>query len=245
MTDDPTRNHHGGQGAPTLRDQALAAVRPDLHATMLTAAADLGVTHNQDATWLILSHGMAAVSAATAAGEAAEKATAEIVKIPELVYRGATQAAKDVAGQVAKAGEKIRQDWETRGIDLAKAVVIAIDEASKIGAQAITNAAAGLDGVAKERCDAMIREWQTALANAVAVQARASLIGKLARSWGLIAGMIFAAGIAGAAATLMAARLTGHLTPWAIRLATTVSGRPNCGMLAARNGRDYRVCLAR
>ena len=180
----------------------------------------------------------ASTEAAQAAGEAATTVKEQIGKIPDTIYRGAVRAGEDLASQVAAA-------LTARGEVLRQGLTDVIAAAASAGGAQLEQAVASLGQAAESRRDELVREMQVAVAAAARDQIRAAVIGKAARSWSMIAAGLVVFMAFGAAAGLGAARLTGHLTPWGVQLATTPTGQPACGTLRGRRGRVYEVCLTR
>ncbi|MHB1516417.1 MAG: hypothetical protein ACYCVY_12075 [Acidiferrobacteraceae bacterium] len=229
---DPT---HTGK---TLRDEALASVVPELHAKLLTTAADLGVTNNQDATWLMVRDILNANAAAAAAGAAAKAVESETMKIPEAIYRGTIQAGSELRAVV---GAEVRE----RGVELGQGITAAIRAAADTGAAALKQAATDLPSIAAAQQDAIVQDWRAALSAAARDEARGALAGRMARSWGMVFLSLLLAAVLGAAGALGAARLTGHLTPWSDQLRIGPTGAPMCGVLRGQDGVVYGVCLTR
>ena len=180
----------------------------------------------------------ASTEAAQAAGEAATTVTEQIGKIPDTIYRGAVRAGEDLASQVAAA-------LTARGEVLRQGLTDVIAAAASAGGAQLEQAVASLGQAAESRRDELVREMQIAVAAAARDQIRAAVIGKVARSWSMIAAGLLVFMAFGAAAGLGAARLTGHLTPWTVQLATTPTGQPASGTLRGQRGRVYEVCLTR
>ena len=188
---------------------------------------------------------LASTEAAQAAGEAATTVTEQIVKIPDAIYRGAVHAGEDLHSQVTAAGQAVAVALTARGEVLRQGLIDVIAAAATAGGAELENAVAMLGATADARRDELVREMQTAAAAAARDQIRAEVIGKVARSSSMIAASLVVFMALGAAAGLGAARLTGHLTPWAVQLATTPTGQPACGTLCGQHGRVYGVCLTR
>ena len=244
MTDTTQDNNSNAGSSPlTLRDQALGAIPADLHAKVLARATDIGVTSDQDATWLILSHVMTAVDAATAANDAVAAMKKEISAIQEAIYRGTSAAGADLRSQVGAAGKEVMDAVTGRVTAIQKGLELAVQEGINAGAARLEGAITTLNHAAMQRRDAIVKDWEIAAGKAVAAAAQKGLAARLARSWSVVVASLLLTGMIGAAGTLMTARLTDHLTPWDVRLATNVSGRPECGTLRSRDGKDYAVCL--
>lgn len=188
--------------AKTLRDIALASVAADLREPLLAYSAEHGITHANDPFWPIASAIANGLAAAKAAGESARKVSEQTIKIPEAIYLGTMQASKELTAQVARAGESIANDFQAQGINLGKAIVIAIDEAAKTGAATITKAAHGLDGAAKERLANLQEESKIAFAKALEAQARSSFAKRVIQMWGTIASALVLSFALGGAVTI-------------------------------------------
>ncbi len=187
----------------------------------------------------------ASTTATQAAGEAATTVKEQVGKIPDTVYRGAVRAGEDLRNQVSAAGQAVTAALTARGEVLSRGLTDVIAAAAIAGGAALDKAVASLGTAAEARRDELVREMQLAAAAAARDQIRAGVMGTVARSWSLIAASLAIFMVLGAAAGLGAARLTGHLTPWAVQLATTPTGQPACGTLRGQHGRVYEVCLTR
>ena len=188
---------------------------------------------------------LASTEAAQAAGAAAAEVKAQITKIPDAIYRGAVRAGEDLRSQVTAAGQAVAATLTARGEVLRQGLTDVIAAAATAGGAQLEKAVVSLGLAAESRRDELVREMQIAVAAAARDQIRAEVIGKVARSWSMIAAGLVVFMAFGVAAGLGAARLTGHLTPWAVQLATTPTGQPDCGTLRGQHGRVYEVCLTR
>ncbi len=187
----------------------------------------------------------ASTEAAQAAGEAATTITEQIGKIPDAIYRGAVHAGEDLHSQVTAAGQAVAAALTARGEVLRQGLIDVIAAAATAGGAQLEKAVASLGKAAEARRDELVQEMQGAAAAAARDQIRAEVMGKAARSSSMIAAGLVIFMALGAAAGLAAARLTGHLTPWAVQLATAPTGQPACGTLRGQHGRVYGVCLTR
>jgi hypothetical protein len=221
---------------PSLRDVVLESIPPDQRAEAITRAAELGVVRSDDIGWALLGTERASIAAAQAAGEAAAATQEAAAKIPDAIYQSTVKAASDVRAIV---GDEVKQ----RGVELGQGLAAAIRAAADMGAAALKQAAADLPAVAAASQDEIVRDWKAALAQAARDEARGALAGRMARSWGLVVGLLLLAAGTGAGGMWAAARLSGHLTPWADPLRVGPTGAPVCGVLRAVPGQ--RVCLVR
>lgn len=223
-------------------DHALDSLPPDRAAAAAKLMVRYGVSEHDPAVALVAAvldadaARAAAATAAQAAAEAAEKVTAATAQIPSTIYDNTVKAASDVRGII---GQEVKE----RGVELGQGLTAAIRAAADSGAAALRAAAADLPQVAAANQDAIVQEWRAALASAAKDEARGALVARMARSWGVVMLSLLLAASAGAAGMWGVARLTGHLTPWADPLATTVAGAPNCGLLRGQDGITYGVCL--
>ncbi|MHB1527828.1 MAG: hypothetical protein ACYCXT_00090 [Acidiferrobacteraceae bacterium] len=175
-----------------------------------------------------------ATSALDKAGAMAGEVRDAVVQIPDVILKQTTAAGADLRGQVRAAG-----------IELGQGITAAIQSAATSGAAALKKAAADLPAAAAANQDEIIKEWRAALANAARDEARGALARRMARSWGMVLMSLVLAAAIGAGGTLAAARLTGHLTPWAYPLMSTPAGAPDCGLIRGVGGAPMLVCLTR
>ncbi len=215
----------------TLREIALDAIPQELRESVLTYAAEQGITHANDPFWPVVASMANGMAAAKAAGEAADRTREETQKIPDMVYKGAISAGSDLKSQVVQAGQSIIDAAQTRAEALQEKVDAAIAKAAAAGSAVLKKAVAGLGAAAEKRKDELTQEMQAAAAKAAEVQIRAGLADRMARSWGVVAASLLIAMILGGGIALVGARMTGHLTPEGNRIATLSNGAPDCGPL--------------
>ena len=209
MTDHP-------QPLTSVRDAALAAVPADRREDVLRRASDLGIGRADDVIWSIVAAVVDANAAASAAGHAATKVEQETAAIPDLIYRGTLKAGEDLRGQITAAGDTVGKRFldaaRAQSITLQAGLTGAITEAAERGGAALEKASIDLDRAALSQRDAIIAEWQAAAACAIRDEVRAGLAGRMAKSWGLVAGSLLLAAVLGAAAALIvSSRLQGRV----------------------------------
>ncbi|MHB1950368.1 MAG: hypothetical protein ACYCQK_02700 [Acidiferrobacteraceae bacterium] len=228
----------------TTLDHVLDSLPPDRAAAAAKLMVRYGIAEHDPAIVLIAAvldadaARTASAAAAQAAGEAAIAVKEHASKIPDAIYAGTVRAGADLTSLL---GKEVRD----RGIELGQGITAAIQSAADTGAAALKQAAADLPGVAAAKQDAIVQDMRIAVAAAARDEARGALAARMARSWGMVVlSLALAAGI-GAGGMWAAARLSGHLTPWADPLQFTSAGVPNCGALRGTDGREYRVCLTR
>ncbi len=204
------------QPPTSARDAALAAVPADRREAVLWRASDLGIGRADDVIWSIVAAVVDAHAAASAAGNAATTVEKETAAIPELIYRGTIKAGEDLRGQITAAsdtvGKKFLDAARAQSITLQAGLTGAITEAAERGGAALDKAIADLDCAALSQRDANIEEWRAAAAVAIRNEVRAGLAGRMAKSWGLVAGSLLFAAVLGAAAALsVSSRLQGRV----------------------------------
>ncbi|MHB8565237.1 MAG: hypothetical protein ACYDDA_15175 [Acidiferrobacteraceae bacterium] len=222
----------------TLRDQALESVPAESRERLLTAAIDAGVGNPNDPAWMLVSAVVSSQAAALAAGTAATTISALIKSIPADLSSAMTNSKNDLTAQL---GQEVRG----AGVEVGAAVTAAIKSAADTGAAVLRKAAADLPEVAEKNMDALVAEARVALVVAVRDEAKGALAGRMARSWGAVAGLLLLAAGIGASGAIGAAKIAGHLTPWADPLVVNAAGTPVCGPLRGQDGRPYQVCLIR
>ncbi len=204
------------QPPTSARDAALAAVPADRREEVLRRASDLGIGRVDDVIWSIVAVVVDAHAAASAAGHAATKVEQETAAIPELIYRGTIKAGEDLRGQITAAGDTVGKKFldaaRAQSITLQAGLTDAMTEAAKLGGAALDKAIADLDRATLSMRDANIEEWRAAAAVAIRNEVRAGLAGRMAKSWGLVAGsLLFAAVLGAAAALIVSSRLQGRV----------------------------------
>ena len=209
MTDHP-------QPPISMRDAALAAVPADRREEVLRRASDLGIGRVDDILWSIVAAVVDAHAAASAAGNAAMQVEKETAAIPEQIYRGTVKAGEDLRGQITAAGDTVGKRFldaaRAQSITLQAGLTDAITEAAKLGGAALGKAIEGLDRATLSQRDANIEEWRAAAAVAIRNEVRAGLAGRMAKSFGLIAGSLLLAAVLGAvAALIVSSRLPGRV----------------------------------
>ncbi len=221
----------GGPVPPSsLRDQTLASLPLDLHAKVLTNAADAGITHKDDAAWQIVRDIIAANAAAAAAGTAATSVHDDISQIGVIIYQSAAKAATDVKA--------------TLETSITGTVNTAISSAAQAGADALRKAAADLPAMAHAEQGRIVQEWKSALAQAARNNAFAGFLQRISvniTALAVIVGGIFVGGVLSGGAGIEFIMSAQHrLTPPGWRLLVDQKGKPECGALAG-----HAVCLAR
>ncbi len=198
-----------------MRDRALAAVPADRREEVLRLASDLGIGRVDDILWSIVAAVVDAHAAASAAGNAATKVEQETAAIPELIYRGTVKAGEDLRGQITAAGDtvgkKLLEAARAQSITLQAGLTDAITEAAKLGGAAMGKAIEGLDRATLSQRDANIEEWRAAAAVAIRNEVRAGLAGRMAKSFGLVAGSLLFAAVLGAAVALIVSSRLGRV----------------------------------
>ena len=200
----------------SARDAALAAVPADRREAVLRRASDLGIGRADDVIWSIVAAVVDAHAAASAAGHAATTVEQDTAAIPELIYRGTIKAGEDLRGQITAAGDTVGKKFldaaRAQSITLQAGLTSAITEAAERGGAALEKAIIDLDRATLSMRDANIEEWRAAAAVAIRNEVRAGLAGRMAKSWGLVAGsLLFAAVLGAAAALIVSSRLQGRL----------------------------------
>ena len=165
-----------------------------------------------------------ATAALKSAASAAVEVKTALAQVPQVILSQTTAAGKDLRGQVHAAG-----------VEIGKAVTLAIEAAAQ-------RAAAGLPALAQQKQDEMVGAWRAALADAARDEARGALAGRMARSWRGVAMSLLLAMLLGAAGLWAGADLTHHLTPWAHPLEVDARGRAVCVRAQLYNGSWARVC---
>ena len=220
----------------SLRDDVLKAVPDSARTGILKMALDHQIADPMDPQWAMVGLAWAATQGADLARTALDQVDKAVRGIPERIYAGAIKAGDDLSSAL---GKEVRD----RGVEIGQAITLAITQAASTGAASIRQAADDLPRLASQQQAEIVLEWRAALADAARAEIRQGLLGRLSmRFAGVALALLFAVAL-GAAGALAAARLSGHLTPWAIRLSAGPTGAPNCGVLRSRDGRAYDVCL--
>ena len=204
----------------TPKQEALRGLPQEWREQLIENAAAMGIRADHDTAWLLVKAFVNAWAAAAAAGEAAAATRRELAGLPEAIYRGATKAAADLKGVVEHAGRGITELIAATG-------TASIDSAAKQVAITIAQATEQLDTAASARREELIREMQTAAAQAARDQIRAGLAGKMARSWSVVAGSLALALLLGAGMGIEAQYLDGKVLPWGWHTVRTGAGE--CG----------------
>ena len=204
------------QPPTSARDAALAAVPADRREAVLRRASDLGIGRADDVIWSIVAAVVDANAAARAAGHAATAVEKETAAIPERIYRGTIKAGEDLRGQITAAGDTVGKKFldaaRAQSITLQAGLTDAIREAAKLGDAALAKAIMDLDRATLSMRDANIEEWRAAAAVAIRDEVRAGLAGRMAKSFGLVAGsLLFAAVLGAGAALIVSSRLPGRV----------------------------------
>ncbi len=205
----------------TLRDNVLATLPPETHTAFLRLALDAGVHNPDDAAWGDVALAYAASVSAAAATAAAVEVKSETAKIPEAIYQGTIRAGQDLRGQVEAAGKSV--------IEAATAEV----------ASTLRQAVQGMDANAKARIDQIVACGIADVTAAVRADARASVAGRMARSWGMVAGLLTFFMVLGGTVTWGGLYATHHVTPMNMPILLNSSGGRQCGTL--RSGTE--ACL--
>ncbi len=195
------------QPPTSARDAALAAVPADRREAVLRRASDLGIGRADDVIWSIVAVVVDAHAAASAAGNAATAVEKETAAIPDLIYRGTLKAGDELRGQITAAGDTVGKRFldaaRAQSITLQAGLIDAMTEAAKLGGAALGKAIIDLDRATLSMRDANIEEWRAAAAVAIQNEVRAGLAGRMAKSFGLVAGSLLLAAVLGAAAALI------------------------------------------
>ena len=231
MSDDNMENTPPSGGVtPAPRDLALSGLSDAEKHEVVTAAADLGVSNRQDATWILIRKTRDGIEAARAAESAAARIEDATRSIGDLIFDQTIRAGADLQGGVKEAIDTSM----TAGADTVAKIIV---KAANRGASALTSAAENLENRGEEATRDFVNRWRMAAVDAVAKQARASL----RRSIVMIGGFIFAALLLGGGVVWGLMDMTGHLLPWHDHI-ITVNGRPDCGYAQVLHG---RVCAVR
>lgn len=222
MSDDNMENTPPSGGVtPAPRDLALSGLSDAEKHEVVTAAADLGVSNREDATWILIRKTRDGIEAARVAYDAASKIEAATAGVGDVIYNQTIRAGTDL-----QAGVKAAIDTSmTTGADMVAKIIV---KAANKGASALAVAAANLENKGEAATEDFVRRWRLAAVNAVTTQARASL----RRSIAMIGGFIFAALLFGGGVAWWLMDMTGHLLPWSYHL-VVFRGRPDCGYASA------------
>ena len=231
MSDDNMENTPPSGGVtPAPRDLALSGLSDAEKHEVVTAAADLGVSNRQDATWILIRKTRDGIEAARAAESAAARIEDATRSIGDLIFDQTIRAGADLQGGVKEA-------IDTSMTAGAEAVAKLIVKAANRGASALAVAAANLENRGEVATEDFVRRWRLAAVDAVAKQARASL----RRSLAFIIVARFVAIFLGGGVVWGLLDMTGHLLPWRDHI-ISINGRPDCGYAQTLKG---RVCAVR
>ena len=111
-----------------------------------------------------------AVSAAGAVKTAVEQ-------VPDVIWKQTAAAGSDLKQQIATAGGQILNTAAEKGDQIKAGLTAAMAQAAQASATVINKAVAGLETAAESRKEELIREMQTAAAQAARDQIRAGVIG--------------------------------------------------------------------
>ena len=198
----------------SLRDDVLKAVPVAARTGILQMALDYHIADPMDPQWSMVGLAWAATRSADLARTALDQVDKAVRGIPERIYAGAIKAGDDLSSVLGK-------EVHDRGVEIGQAITLAITEAANTSAAAL----------------------KQAMSDAACTEIPQGLPDRHSLRFAGIALALLAAACLGATAALAAARLSGHLTPWAIRLSVGPTGAPDCGVLRGQDGRVYDVCL--
>ena len=163
----------------------------------------------------------AATQAADLARTAPDQVDNAVRGIPERIYAGANKAGDNLSSAL---GNEVRD----RGVEMGQAITLAITEAASTGAASIKQATDDLPRLASQQQAQIVLEWQAAPADAARTDqariARPSVDALRRRRLGPVE---------------RTPHVLGH-SPF-----RRFAGAPNCGVLRARDGRAYDVCLTK
>ena len=183
----------------------------------------------------------AASEAAQAAGAAAQAVSAETAKIPDAIFKATVSAGTDLKGQVAAAGQEIVKAATDQAAKVQEGMVAAVQGAAQAGASVLGKAVQGMDQAARERIDQIVARGIADVTAAVRADARAAVAGRMARSWGMVAGLLLVFMVLGGTVTWGGLYATHHVTPLNMPILLNSSGGRQCGTL--RGGTE--ACLVR
>ncbi len=221
MSDDMENTPPSGGVTPAPRDLALNGLSDAEKHEVVTAAADLGVSNRQDATWVLIRKTRDGIEAARAAESAAARIEDATRSIGDLIFDQTIRAGADLQGGVKEAIDTSM----TAGADTVAKLIV---KAANKGAAALAVAAANLENRGEAATEDFVRRWRLAAVDAVAKQARASL----RRSLVFIVISLFVALIIGGGIVWGILDMTGHILPWSYHL-VVFRGRPDCGYASA------------
>lgn len=173
----------------------------------------------------------AAVEAAGAAATAATQAAAEAAKIPDQVYQGTIRAGADLRGQVAAAGIEIVKAATEEAAKVQDSLTAAVQGAAQAGASVLGKAVQGMDQAARDKIELLIARGIDSVGAAVRADARAAVAGRMARSWGAVAGLLLFFMLLGGVGAWGGLYLSHHLTPINMQIAVNQAGHRLCGTL--------------
>ena len=225
----------------TLRDKVLATLPAEAHTAFLRLALDAGINNPGDAAWGDVALAYAASLSAAAAAAAAGEVKTETAKIPDVIYKGTVAAGQDLRGQVAAAGNEIVKAATEEAAKVQTALTAAVQGAAQAGAGTLAKAVQGMDQAAREKIELLIARGIESVGAAVRADARASVAGRMARSWGAVASLLLFFMLMGSGLTWGGLFLAHHLTPLNVQIMTNSVGHRLCGTL--RGGTE--ACLIR
>ncbi len=215
----------------TPKAEALRGLPPEWREKLIEQAAHMGVRSDHDTAWLLIGAFVNAWAAAAAAGEAATATQKAAVAIPDLVYKGAVAAGQDLRGQVASAGQEVLKAATDQAAKVQEGMVAAVQGAAQAGAGTLASAVRGMDTNAKARIDEIIARGVHEVSAAVRADARAAVAGRMARSWGVVAGLLLFFMLLGGVGAWGGLYLSHHLTPINMQIAVNQAGHRLCGTL--------------
>ena len=191
----------------------------------------------------------AGIPQATAALEAAASAAGEVKsaaeQVPAVILQQTAAAGSDLRGQVETAGKAIVEAAEQKAVQAAALGAAAIDKSVEAGRGVLKQAVNDLAVAAREKRDALVQDMQAAALRAVERQVQEGLAARVARSYTIVVASLLFAAIAGGAVALVGARVSGHLTPWRDKIATTSEGAPFCGPIGPGTNVAWSCLLTR
>ena len=226
----------------TLRDKVLATLPAEAHTAFLRLALDAGINNPDDAAWGDVALAYAASVAAAAASDTAKAVQEHAGRIPDAIYQGTIRAGADLRGQVAAAGQEVLKAATDQAAQTKEALVAAVQGAAQAGAGVLGKAVQGMDQAAREKIELLIARGIESVGAAVRADARASVAGRMARSWGVVASLLLFFLLLGVVLTWGGLYLSHHVTPLNMEIATNSQGQRLCGPL---RGSAAEACLVR
>ena len=217
--------------------QTIDKLPPDRAVAVAKLAARYRLAEN-DPAWLLVNAvvdteaaSKAAVEAAGAAATAAAQTAAEAAKIPDQVYQGTIRAGADLRGQVEAAGKSVVETAATEAARVQTALTAAVAQAAAAGAGVLGKAVQGMDTNAKARIEEIIARGVHEVGAAVRADARAAVAGRMARSWGMVGGLLLLFMLMGGVGVWGGLYATHHITPMNMPISTNSQGHRLCGTL--------------